>query len=237
MSELNPAETPPKKRKVKVLKPSQILKKERNVFPFEGRFLESFGKPEKHAKWFITGPSFAGKSSLLFELAAYMCGFTRVDINEMEEAGGDSETVAQKIRQSKMPDGNIRMYKAPLISDVSQTLYERMTLRNSPGFVVINSMQHAEMDKKLFLHYTDTFCNPRRAKSMCFISHWIKNDLTKFVKHDCDIKIEVIGYVAHVESRYGGGKPFIIWEQGAKNYWKKKYHRVINGWYWPGKKM
>jgi hypothetical protein len=45
-----------------------------------------------------------------------------------------------------------------------------------------------------------------------------------------------MGFIAYVESRYGGGKPFLIWEEGAKKYWRKKYKDVIEGKYWPGKK-
>jgi hypothetical protein len=93
------------------------------------------------------------------------------------------------------------------------------------------------MNKQAYIEFTDALCNPKKRRSMLFICHWKKSDpLNVFIKHDCDIKIEVIGFVAHVESRYGGNKPFVIWEQGAKKYWAKKYNQVINGNYWPGQK-
>jgi hypothetical protein len=200
--------------------------------------LASFGQPERHAKWFITGPSFAGKSSLIFELCNYLTNFGVVDYNNHEEAGGDSQTVAAKIIQTGMKDkdGQVRLYKAPIVSNEFETFLERLKRRKSADFAVLDSVQHAELSKKDYLHLTDTLCNPKRGKSILFISHWVKNDFTKFIKHDCDIKIEVMGFVAYVESRYGGGKPFIIWEQGAKNYWRRKYKDVVNGKYWPGKK-
>jgi hypothetical protein len=227
-----------KKKRIRVLQPSQIIQKERTIYPFEGRFLASFGQPERHAKWFITGPSFAGKSSLIFELCNYLTNFGVVDYNNHEEAGGDSQTVAAKIIQTGMKDkdGQVRLYKAPIVSNEFETFLERLKRRKSADFAVLDSVQHAELSKKDYLHLTDTLCNPKRGKSILFISHWVKNDFTKFIKHDCDIKIEVMGFVAYVESRYGGGKPFIIWEQGAKNYWRRKYKDVVNGKYWPGKK-
>lgn len=238
MEQVNPGEITHKKRKIKVLRPSQIIKKERVIYDFEGKWLDSFGKPERHAKWFITGPSFSGKSSFTFELCNYLTCFGVVDYNNHEEAGGDSETVGKKIIQAGMQDkdGMVRLYKAPLISDVEETFLDRLMKKKSAAFGVLDSMQHAEINKHSFIHYTDKLCNPRKGKSLIFISHWVKNDLTKFVKHDCDIKIEVMGFVAYVESRYGGGKPFVIWEDGARKYWRRKYQSVIQGKYWPGKK-
>ena len=76
-----PAEKARKKKRIKVLQPSQIINKKRKIYPFEGKFLESFGKPERHAKWFFTGPSFAGKSSLLFEVCNYLTSYGTVDYN------------------------------------------------------------------------------------------------------------------------------------------------------------
>lgn len=232
------AEKPFKKMKVRILRPSQILKKERDKYAFEGKYLESFGSPEAHAKWFFTGPSFSGKSSLVFEVCNYLTQFGVVDYNNHEEAGGDSETVVKKIIQSGMQDkdGKIRLYKAPIESDQFETFGERMMKKKSADFAVIDSIQHAELTKKQYLQLTDSLCNPRKGKSLLFISHWVKNDFTKFVKHDCDIKVEVIGFVADVDSRFGGGKPFLIWEKGAKEYWGKRFNQIIQGKYWPGKK-
>lgn len=230
-------EKKPKKLKIKVLKPNIILSKIRNIYEFEGKFLESFGKPEKHSKWFITGPSFSGKSSFLFELCHYFTNFGVVDYNNHEESGGDSETVRKKILQAGLQNKNelIRFFKAPIESEYCETLFERIKKRKSADIVVIDSMQHAELTKKQYLHITDNFCNAKRNKTLLFISHWVKNDFTKFVKHDCDVKIEVIGFVAKAQSRYGGSeKPFIIWEDGAINYWGKKYNKVKEGKYWPG---
>lgn len=35
------------------------------------------------------------------------------------------------------------------------------------------------------------------------------------------------GYVAFVVSRYGGNKPYVIWEDGAKKFWGDKYNEVV----------
>jgi hypothetical protein len=38
----------------------------------------------------------------------------------------------------------------------------------------------------------------------------------KKIKYMCDVKVEVKDYVAKIRSRFGGNKPFVIWDEGAK---------------------
>lgn len=228
----------PRKRKTRVLSPSQIINKKRHEYHFSGKWKEAFGQPETHAKWFITGPSFSGKSSLVFELCNYLSQFAVIDYNNFEEAGGDSKTVSDKLSMYGLndKDGKIRLFKAPIISDIYESFTDRLLKRKSAAIGVIDSVQHAEMNKHIYIELTDRFCNPKKGKSLIFINHWIKNDLTKFIRHDCDIKVEVINFVARVESRYGGNKPLVIWEEQARQRWGKRYKQVIEGRYWPGQK-
>lgn len=223
-----------KEPRIKIYSPSQIINKKRVLYDLKGKFLESFGRPERIAKWFVTGPSYNGKSSLIMELCNELTQFGNIDYNNFEESGGDSETVKKKLEQygiGKEQDGKMRFFKAPI-----PAFKKRMMKRKSASFGVLDSLQHGNMSKAEYNDLVGSLCNAKKGKSLMFISHWIKNDFTKHVKHDCDIKIEVIGFVAHVESRYGGNKPFVIWEEGAKGYWKKRYSQVVAGTYWPGQK-
>jgi hypothetical protein len=221
-----------RKPKIRAYSPSQMVNKKRDLYEFTGGFAESFGCPEKIAKWFITGPSFSGKSSFVFQLCHYLCQFGKVDYNSLEE--GDSQTATDKIVQFNLTDveGQFRFLAKVPVDDFR----ERLLKRKSAAFAVIDSVQHAHINKHSYDELVDSLCIPRRGKSLVFINHWVKNDLTKHIRHDCDIKIEVIGFVAYVQSRYGGSKPFVIWEKGAKEHWGKKYTAVINGRYWPGMK-
>lgn len=228
----NTGETKTKQVKIRALRPSQMISKKRVIYPFEGRFLASFGQPERIAKWFITGPSGSGKSSFVFTLCEYLANFGNIDYNSFEE--GDSQTVVDKIIRHGLDkrDSHFR-----LLAKVPVSLWkERLMKRQSAAFGVMDSLQHAEINKHGYIDFTDSLCVPKKGKSMLFISHWTKNDLVLFVKHDCDIKIEVIGYVANPMSRYGGNAPFLIWEEGAKRHWGRKYKDVISGKYWPGQK-
>lgn len=221
-----------RKPKVRALSPSQMVNKQRTVYPFPEALSQHFGCPEKIAKWFITGPSYSGKSSFLFTLCNELCDFGKVDYNSIEE--GDSQTVVEKIKRHGLLDreGDFRLLPKMPVTEFAL----RLLKRKSAAFGVIDSVQHGQIKLKEYIELVDTLCVPKRGKSLLFINHWIKNDLTKHIKHDCDIKIEVIGFVAHIESRYGGNKPFLIWEDGAKKYWKQKYKSVIAGTYWPGQK-
>jgi predicted ATP-dependent serine protease len=220
--------------KVKALSAKQVVNKKRIIYPFEGKWRESFGQPERFAKWFITGPPGSGKSSFIYELCSYLIQFgnKRIDYNSHEE--GDSQTTADKIERYGLAI-------APgfkVLDKVATPLWkQRLLNRQSASFGVMDSLQHGNMNKNEYREFVRDLCNTRKGKSLIFISHNIKDGYTLFVKHDCDIKIECRGFIAKPDiSRYGGNKPFVIWEKGARKFWGKKYNSVVSGNYWPGQK-
>ena len=234
-------EKPAKKKKVKVLRPSQIINKKRQYIALGGEIGASLGQVEKGTKIFITGPSYSGKSSFIAKLCKAFADHMLVDYNNHEEKGGDAGTVKNKLSQAEIDssfDSRIRFYKAPIVSDHEESWDDILSKKRSAGFTVLDSVQHAEMDKKQYLYYTEKYCNPRRGKTMAFIGHWVKNDFMKFIKHDCDVKIEVMKFVVRVESRLEGAtnKPIVLWEPRARKLWGKNYQKVIKGEYWPGVK-
>lgn len=237
-----PTEKPHKKRRTKILRPSQIINKKRQYIKISGAIGESIGLVETGTKIFISGKTYSGKSSLLTMFCKSFADVMLVDYNNHEEKGGDAGTVKKKLEQAGIDqtyDARIRYYKAPIISDTEETWDEVLSKKRSAGLSILDSVQHAEMTKVHYLHYTHKFCNQRRGKILAFICHWLPgNDLVKFIKHDCDVKLEVMNYVVWVESRLEGAtnKPIVIWEEGAKKAWKKNYSAVIKGNYWPGKR-
>lgn len=231
MQENNPLIVKPGK-KFRSLSPLQVINKQRVIYEFDGKWLESFGKPERTARWFVKGPPSSGKSSLCFQLSEYLTKFGVVGYNNYEE--GDSWTVADKIEKYGLKEKGDRFRLIP--GEPIEEFKKRMLRRKSPNFGIIDSVQHAGFNVKTYKDFADSLCNDRRGKSLVFINHWKNSDLSWFIKHDCYIKVEVIGFIAHVEGRYGGGVPFVIWEKKAKEYWGKKYNTVIAGRYWPGQK-
>lgn len=234
-------EKPRKKRRTKILRPSQIINKKRQYIEIAGAIGESIGLVEKGTKIYISGKSYSGKSSFMAMLCKSFADKMTVDYNNHEEKGGDAGTVKKKLDQAGLDesyDSRIRYYKAPIESDVEETWEEILSKKRSAGFAVLDSVQHAELDKHQYLRITEKYCNPRRGKIIAFVCHWVMNDYMKFIKHDCDVKLEVMNYVVWVESRLEGAtnKPIVIWEEGAKKAWKKNYSAVIKGNYWPGKR-
>lgn len=228
-----------KKKRIRVLRPKNIIGKERKFIPVEGEIWDSIGKLERGTKIILKGPSFSGKSSVLIMLIKPLLEHMRVDYNNHEENGGDSGTVEKKLGHGGIDasDDNLRFYKAPIESDEYETYGEILRKKGSAGFAILDSIQHACLDKKGYVQFVNEFAD-RRGKILAFISHGVSNDYIKHVWHDCDVKLEVIGYVCYVESRLidAQNKPIIIWEDGAKKHWKKRYQDVIKGRYWPGKK-
>lgn len=219
------------KPKVRPMKPSEVVNKKRVIYAFDGEYGECFGQPERHAKFFITGPSFSGKSSFVFELCSYLCRFGTVWMNNFEE--GDAATVAIKMQRHGLlnHDKTFRLWPRMPIDDFK----EKLMGKRAGNIAIVDSIQHASMNKKKYDDFAFALSNPRKGKMLVFISHYAKNEFTSHVRHDADIKIEIIGFVARIESRYGQQKQMLlIWEEGAKRYWGKHYKKVLEGKHWTG---
>jgi hypothetical protein len=210
----------------------QVLNKKRIVYDFEGRFAESFGKPERNAIWCIWGQSGNGKTRFLLQLCKYLCAFGTVAYNSLEE--GESESFAKALRETDMHevDGKFKL----IDMEPAEQFVHRLTKKKAAQFAVIDSVQYAGFDYNFYKAMKQKL----RKKSLLFISHAQgSNPLGRCadaIRYDSGIKVHVIGYVAKVRCRYGGNKPYVIWEEGAKKYWGKKYNNVIAGKYWPGEK-
>lgn len=210
----------------------QVLNKKRITYEFEGPFKDSFGKPERNAIWMVWGQSGNGKTRFLLILTKYLSRFGDVAYNSLEE--GDGESFAKALRETDMlqVDGKFRL----IDMEMPDEFRDRLAKKKAAQFGVWDSVQYAGFD---YQYYKD-MKKLLRKKSLLFISHAQGNNplgrTAEAIRYDAGIKVHVIGYVAKVVSRYGGNKPFIIWEDGAKKYWGKKYNSIKEGKYWPGQK-
>lgn len=212
------------------LRPSEVVNKKRVVYAFDGEWAEIFGQPEQQAKIFITGASFGGKSTFTYKFCKYLQQFGKVWYNSFEE--GDTLTSGMKLKDMGIEDGqNFRLIDRYPIAAFKQ----QMLRRNAAKMCVIDSIQHAGMNKKMYDDFSLSLSNVRRGKMCIFISHHVKDSFTMHVRHDCDIKIEIIRFIARIESRYTGKTIIhVLYEEGAKKHWGKKYKSIINGHFWPG---
>lgn len=184
------------------------------VMEFDGRWLDSIGKPELTGSWIIWGGSANGKTRFALQLAKYLGRFGKVAYDSLEE--GLSLSMQKAIGDVGMAD-NKRSFVLLDKESVSE-LEERLEKQRSAQIIIIDSLQYTGLTYADYKRLRDRF----RHKLFIFVSHASgrepKGEVGKSVKYDAFVKIYVEGYVAYPQSRYGGGKAYVIWEDGARKY-------------------
>lgn len=187
------------------------------VLAFEDEWFESIGEPELTGAWIIWGNSVNGKTRFALQLAKYLSKFVKVAYDSMEE--GLSKSMQHAIAEIGFNDADTKKNFLFLDKEPIADLIVRLKKQRSPQVVIIDSLQYTGLKYSDYVKLRDTFRN----KLFIFISHADGRDprgnVGKSMKYDAFVKIYVEGYKAFPQSRYGGGKPYVIWEKGAKEYW------------------
>lgn len=191
---------------------------------FAGEWLASFGRPELRGTWIIWGGSGSGKTTFTLMLCKYLANFGRVAYNSLEQGLSLSLQKAwERVGMGEAGNSVILLNKEEL-----PELRARLNKRKSPEIIIIDSVQYLDgfnwdSFKKLKREYPD--------KLFIFISQADRagkdpdGKLAGKIRYDAEIKIKVEGFKAFVTTRYEdaergeGGADFIIWEQGAREYW------------------
>lgn len=191
---------------------------------FAGEWLASFGRPELRGTWIIWGGSGSGKTTFTLMLCKYLANFGRVAYNSLEQGLSLSLQKAwERVGMGEAGNSVILLNKEEL-----PELRARLNKRKSPEIIIIDSVQYLDgfnwaSFKKLKREYPD--------KLFIFISQADRagkdpdGKLAGKIRYDAEIKIKVEGFKAFVTTRYEdaergeGGADFIIWEQGAAEYW------------------
>lgn len=190
---------------------SELYNKKRKVATFKDKWQATLGSPELKGTWLIWGNSGNGKTSFALQLAKYLTKFGKVLYNSLEE--GDSQSFELACRREGMINYKRKFYMA---SYNALELSEYLNSKRSAKIVIIDSFQY------LGISYNDykEFKTKYHDVLFIFISHadgkLPSGRPANAVRYDADIKINVSGYVATAVSRYGGGEPYIIWEEQAK---------------------
>ena len=188
-----------------------ILDKKYNTFPFEGKWKEAFGTPERVGVWFIWGNSGNGKTSFVMQLCKELCKYDRVVYNSLEE--GACLTVQNNLKMHGMSEVSRRL---AFIQEDMEALKARLRRHKSYNIVVVDSFQYTRMSYRDYIALKEAF----PGKLFIFISHARgknpKGDAATSVMYDADLKIWVEGYVAYSKGRYRGDTgQYTIWELGA----------------------
>lgn len=191
---------------------TDLYKQNFKTFDFKGVFKDSFGLPETNGSWLIWGESANGKTDLTLQLCKMLSAFKKVHYNTLEERGRESFRLAC-IRNNMEACGS----KFSFECEDYESLRARLRKKRSAKIVVIDSVQYLRITetqyKELIREFPDVL--------FIFVSHakgtMPKGAVADAIRYDADVKINVKNFVASVQSRFGGNKPYIIWEEGARN--------------------
>lgn len=201
-----------RKRTLKrALSPSEMVAKRMVTMPFEGEWMSHVGQPERSGSWIIWGPSGNGKTRYALMLGKYLTQFGRVAYNSLEEG------ISQSLKRAIMDCGLVGVRRFILLDkEPIPDLILRLQKPKSPDVLFIDSIQYSGLNYRDYRQLRDTYRN----KLFIFISHAEGKEpagrTARSVRYDANIKIYVEGYRAFAASRYGGGVPYTIWEEGAE---------------------
>ena len=199
-----------------------VLAAKFEVAEFDGAFLASFGKPELRGVWLIYGGSGSGKTTFVMQMSKYLTRFRRVAYNSLEQ--GLSLSLQKAWERVQMQEAGSRIIL--LQKEQLKGLRIRLQRKHSPDVVIIDSVHYLRgFNTTQYQDLREEFPD----KLFIFVSHerggLPKGGMAQNIRYDADIKIRVEGYKAFVTTRYEvpekgeGGADFVIWEQGAQNYW------------------
>lgn len=201
---------------MRALTVKEILNKKRQTFPFEGRWADAFGQPERTGVWFIWGRSGNGKTSFVMQLIEVLCKYDRVAFDSLEE--GDSLSMRDKLVRHGLSKvgGRLHLLNAEPIND----LQERLSRRKSYNIVVVDSFQYTQMTYSDYIKFKER----NKDKLIIFISHasgsMPRGSAAVGVMYDATLKIWVEGFKAFSKGRFiGPTGEFTVWDKGAARYW------------------
>lgn len=187
----------------------------------------SFGNLVYNFTMIVWGQSGNGKSNFLMQFLKVLICFGKVLYVSLEE--GTEASMVEMVRRHLLGegfDGNIQFADHEMTYDKLMIVLSK---KKSARFVIIDSVQYWNITYEQYKAMKEKFKN----KSFIFISHaegkLPLGSTAKAIRYDAGIKVHVEGYVSKIICRYGGNRPFVIWEAGAKKYWGKKYQSIISG--------
>lgn len=199
----------------KALSMVDLMRKNREVYAFEGALQEAFGQPEQNGVWFIWGRSGNGKTSFVLQLCKELTRYGKVAYDSLEE--GDSLTMQNALMRVGMGDVGRRFI---LLNESLKELDTRLKRRRSPDIVVVDSFQYAHIDLKQYEEFIDQHKN----KLIIFVSQadglkpWGRT--AQSAMYSASLKIWVEGYRAISKGRYRGNLGYYtIWAEKAEEYW------------------
>ncbi len=200
----------------RALSVKDLLNKKYKLFEFTDKWKDAFGNPEMSGVWFVWGGSGNGKTTFVLDLVKYLTRFSRVAYNSLEESSAHTmQNAFIKVNMQEVA-GRLILLERESIEDLS----DRLNKQRSPGIVVIDSVQYADINFSGYKKLKEA--HPK--KLIIFISHAegklpAGRAATK-IMFDATLKIWIEGYRAFSKGRYIGEKgSYTIWPEMAQKYW------------------
>lgn len=210
---------------IRAISMRELFTKKYKVMEFDGDWLDLMGKPERTGAIIIWGQSGNGKTRFAIKFAKYLANFEKVAYNSIEE--GASATLTRAFLESgvAIDEKKICTWDMASLADVKAELKKK----KSPNIIFIDSLQHWKISSEEYKSLVSEF----RKKLFIFISHADGKDpegkIGKDVRYDANVKIRVDRFIAKATSRCDGGtgKPFVIWEEKARELFGVSYDSIL----------
>lgn len=209
---------------MEVLMNKNFVKQKFEFAEFEGKWLESFARPELRGVWTLYGKSGQGKTSFCLQLAKYLTGFGKVRYVSLEQ--GVSLSLQQEWMRENMNEcGNqIAVVSHAELDDI----VENCKSRKAAKIWIIDSINYWK--GTTYRELRNKLIDANRKKMFIFVAHE-KNGLpngsvAQELYYHSDVKMRVEGYKVFINSRFAthelGGEPYIVWHEGAEKYWNEQ---------------
>lgn len=210
----------------RVLGLKQLLqKKYKFLEDLPAEIIHSFGRLTHNFIMIVWGQSANGKSNFLMQFLKAIMPYGKVLYVALEE-GFEASTQFNALRSLNEEEHSGKIEFADHEMDF-EALCAKLDKKKSPRFIVIDSVQYWHITLEQYKMLKKKFS---KKKSFIFISHAKGKVPDGYVadkiRYDSTIKSRVEGFVVFVASRLGGNNPYIIWEEGAKKYWGKKFPKI-----------
>ena len=207
-----------KKRIRRAMSVDNVMQSKYKTLPFEGKWKDGIGCPEITGSWVIMGPPKNGKTSFAMMLSKYLTNFLNGAYNSIEE--GNSLSIQEAMKRVSMDEVSGKLVfldKMPI-----EEMEEWLKMRNSPDFLVIDSIQFADMTWVQYKRLKECFTD----KIFIFISHiegrQPEGSVAKRIYKDANVTFMVEGFRAFPRGRYGGGASIDVSEELADAHWGLK---------------
>jgi DNA replication protein DnaC len=189
------------------------------------KLTEALGELEDCFDCIVYGKSGNGKTSFVIQVVKELVMLGKVGkVLYITYEEGHGKTLQDLIKRFGLDElgNNIEFMDHATFDE----LYTLLNKRQSSKVVVIDSIQYARFTLDQCHQLKERFIKGKKKKIIIYISHCDgslpKGAVAKSIEYDANIKVFVDKNIAFVNSRFGGKKNFIVWEEGAKKKWGQK---------------